>query len=324
MSSSSTASENDASSSSSSSSTRIALLQFRVTESKERNLAVAADFLDRAAVRGAAMAVLPEIWNGPYATAAFSEYAETLPDVGDVDESEWSPSARLLARKAREHGMFVVGGSVPERCRRDDENDERIYNTCLCLDPDGVVVAKHRKVHLFDIDVPGRITFKESDTLSPGTSVTTFDAGDHLGRVGVGICYDIRFPELSQCMIERGCGILVFPGAFNLTTGPAHWELLQRGRAVDGQCYVLTASPARSDPPLANDDGVGARYPHYSAWGHSTAVSPWGEVVATCDENEHVVVVDVDMAKVAEMRESIPTASQKRPDLYRLTDVTKE
>lgn len=109
-------------------------------------------------------------------------------------------------------------------------------------------------------------------------------------------------------------------GAFNLTTGPAHWELLQRARAVDGQCYVLTASPARSDPPANPED---SKYPHYSVWGHSTAISPWGEVIATCNEEEHVVIVDLDMSKVEEMRESIPTFLQKRSDLYSLTDLEK-
>ena len=114
--------------------------------------------------------------------------------------------------------------------------------------------------------------------------------------------------------------LLVCLGAFNLTTGPAHWELLQRARAVDGQCYVLTASPARSDPPDETDEN---KYPHYAAWGHSTAVSPWGEVIATCDEKENVVIVDLDMSKVEEMRQSIPTASQKRNDLYALSDLRK-
>lgn len=122
------------------------------------------------------------------------------------------------------------------------------------------------------------------------------------------------FPEYALLLTQTyECKILIYPGAFNLTTGPAHWELLQRGRAVDGQCYVLTASPARLPPP--KEEG---KYPHYSAWGHSTAVSPWGEVIATCDENPNIVVVDLDMSKVAEMRLAIPTCSQKRNDLYQL------
>lgn len=123
-----------------------------------------------------------------------------------------------------------------------------------------------------------------------------------------------RFPEYALLLTQtHQCKVLIYPGAFNLTTGPAHWELLQRARAVDGQCFVLTASPARSAPPKEE-----TKYPHYSAWGHSTAVSPWGEVIGTCDENPNVVIVDLDMRKVTEMRTAIPTCSQKRHDLYKL------
>ena len=131
--------------------------------------------------------------------------------------------------------------------------------------------------------------------------------------------YDIRFPEYSLLLTKQHqCNLLIFPGAFNLTTGPAHWELLQRARAVDNQCYVLTASPARVVVnPDAKDDAK-AKYPHYTAWGHSTVISPWGNVVATCDEQEALVICDLELDDVATMRQSIPTASQKRNDLYSL------
>jgi omega-amidase len=119
---------------------------------------------------------------------------------------------------------------------------------------------------------------------------------------------------------QYGCNLLVYPGAFNLTTGPAHWELLQRGRAVDNQCFVLTASPARTNPPPEGKEG---KYPHYSAWGHSSVINPWGEVVATCDEKETVVVANLDMAEVKNMRQGIPTFQQKRLDLYKLTNGDK-
>ena len=122
--------------------------------------------------------------------------------------------------------------------------------------------------------------------------------------------------------------MLVYPGAFNLTTGPAHWELLQRARAVDNQCFVLTASPARTTlEEVENnsmikkeDDANGKKYPHYTAWGHSTAINPWGEVIGTCDEKESIVICDLDMSKVKEMREGIPTSKQKRSDLYKLLE----
>ena len=159
---------------------RVALCQFPVTEDKNVNHETASDYLTRAAESGAQLAVLPEIWNGPYATAAFEEYAEVLPNVGDTSSDD-SPSAQLLMEHAKKTGMWIVGGSVPE------SDNGKIYNTCLVIDPTGKVVGKHRKVHLFDIDVPGGITFFESDTLSPGDTMTVFDGGDTFGMVGVGI-----------------------------------------------------------------------------------------------------------------------------------------
>ena len=241
------------------------------------------------------------------ATAAFPEYAEQLPEMG-ATSCPGSPSAELLRTYAKEHQLWIVGGSIPE------EDGGKIYNTCLVFNPEGTVVAKHRKVHLFDIDIPGGITFFESDTLSPGGTVSHFSTP--WGNVGVGICYDIRFPEYAMLLAQQhGCRILVYPGAFNLTTGPAHWELLQRARALDNQCYVLTASPARTPAPETP-----GKYPHYTAWGHSTAVSPWGDLVATMDEKEGIVVADLDLSKVETIRSSIPISKQKRTDMYKLEE----
>lgn len=128
--------------------------------------------------------------------------------------------------------------------------------------------------------------------------------------------YDIRFPEYALLLGQKHkCNLLIYPGAFNLTTGPAHWELLQKARAVDNQCYVLTASPARVPAPATE-----GKYPHYTAWGHSTAVAPWGDIVAKAEEGEALVICELDLAKVAAMRQSIPTAQQKRPDLYVLKE----
>merc|ERR1712216_7471 len=144
----------------------------------------------------------------------------------------------------------------------------------------------------------------ESDILTAGNSLTTFEMPQ--GKVGVGICYDIRFQEQGMIMREEGCKLLVFPGAFNMTTGPAHWELLQRARAVDNQVYVATVSPAR------NLDAS------YHAWGHSTVISPWGDVIATTGHNSDIILCDIDFANVEEVRENIPVGKQKRKDLYKL------
>eukprot|EP00557_Chaetoceros_sp_GSL56_P007675 CAMPEP_0176503654 /NCGR_PEP_ID=MMETSP0200_2-20121128/15483_1 /TAXON_ID=947934 /ORGANISM="Chaetoceros sp., Strain GSL56" /LENGTH=327 /DNA_ID=CAMNT_0017902969 /DNA_START=252 /DNA_END=1235 /DNA_ORIENTATION=- len=301
--------------------TRVALLQFQVTDNKEQNHATALKYLKQAHDQGASLAVLPEIWNSPYATTAFADYAETLPDLNYQYTPECnllgnSPSAKVLFEAAVQYQMYIIGGSIPEV-----HNSRDIYNTCLCISPSGKLIGKHRKVHLFDIDVPGGIRFMESDTLSPGDSLTAFSAGSLFGNIGLGICYDIRFPEYALLLNQKyNCGILIYPGAFNMTTGPAHWELLQRARAVDNQCFVLTASPARTEEPTV-ENGNQSKYKHYTAWGHSTVVNPWGEVVGTCGEEESLVVVDLDMDRVKKMREGIPTMKQKRHDLYRLLDV---
>jgi omega-amidase len=284
---------------------RVALCQLPVTDDTEKNHQTATKFIENAVEQGAELVVLPEIWNSPYATAAFPEYAQ------DIDKG---PSRRLLQDLATKHKLWLVGGSIPERTA-----DGKIYNTSLVFNPQGELVAKHRKVHLFDIDVPGGITFFESDTLSPGETVSYFSTP--WGNMGLGICYDIRFAEYAMLLTQKhDCKVLLYPGAFNMTTGPAHWELLQRARAVDNQCFVLTASPARAVETTESKKP----YPHYTAWGHSTAVSPWGEVIATTDESPGIVMADLDLEKVEDMRKSIPIRNQRRTDLYDLLQVKKE
>jgi omega-amidase len=161
---------------------RIALLQFHTTPSKSQNISTARQNILTASKAGARLCVLPECWNSPYATAAFPEYAESLPNTGD--DCTNSESAKMLMEMAKSTNMYIVGGSVPEI------SSGKLYNTCLVIDPTGVVVGKHRKVHLFDVDVPGGIRFRESETLCAGDGVTYFDvdAGEGgLGRIGVGI-----------------------------------------------------------------------------------------------------------------------------------------
>lgn len=161
-------------------------------------------------------------------------------------------------------------------------------------------------MHLFDIDIPGGITFRESDTLSPGDGCTVVDTA--CGRLGVGICFDIRFPELALLAASRGAQVLVFPGAFNTVTGPLHWELLARARAVDCQAFVLMCSPARV---------AGAAY---QAWGHSTAVGPFGEVLASTLEAPATVYAELELAQVAARRKAMPLEQQRRGDVYTLVD----
>mmetsp|Transcript_17262 Transcript_17262/g.33903 ORF Transcript_17262/g.33903 Transcript_17262/m.33903 type:complete len:297 (+) Transcript_17262:125-1015(+) len=284
---------------------KLAMCQVLVGTDKAANLASARKAVQEAASNGAKLVSLPECFNSPYATDMFPKYAEEIPSSAKDLDAEIHPSTAMLIEVAKESGVYLVGGSFPEK-----DSEGKVYNTCLVVSPEGELLAKHRKVHLFDIDVPGGITFKESDTLSAGNSVTVFDTP--YCKVGVGICYDIRFPEYAMLLREQGCKLLVYPGAFNTTTGPAHWELLQRGRAVDNQLYVATASPAR------NPDSK------YQAWGHSSVVSPWGEVLATTEHDAAIVYAEIDLDRPDEIRTNIPISKQKRTDIYNtVTPVAK-
>lgn len=298
---------------------RVGLCQLAVNEDKQATLTHAATVIESAVLQRVRLVVLPECFNSPYDTKCFPAYAEELPspercgsneDIARAYPAERSPTVDFLRQAAAQHGVYLVGGSVPELELGDDEGGQRkIYNTSLTFDPQGNLIAKHRKVHLFDIDVPGGIRFKESDVLSPGHSITTFTMDDSL-NVGVGICYDVRFPEMAmlQARTPRDAKLLVYPGAFNMTTGPAHWELLLRARALDNQAWVCACSPAR------NDDAS------YTAWGHSMVVSPWGKVVREAGAREEVVVAELDLREVDRQRVHIPTRRQRRSDLYELNE----
>ncbi|XP_069802272.1 omega-amidase NIT2 [Dendropsophus ebraccatus] len=265
---------------------KLALVQLLVSPVKSDNLKKASELIKQAAQQGAQIVALPECFNSPYGTKFFPEYAEKIP----------GQSTQMLSEVAKECGIYLIGGSIPE------EDSGKLYNTCTVFGPDGTLLIKHRKIHLFNIDVPGKIRFQESETLSPGDSLSVFDTP--FCKIGVGICYDIRFAELAQIYTKKGCQLLVYPGAFNMTTGPAHWELLQRARALDNQVYVATASPARDDKAS------------YVAWGHSTVVSPWGELVAKAGSEETIISADIDLQYVAEIRQQIPIHTQRRHDLY--------
>jgi predicted amidohydrolase len=204
---------------------------------------------------------------------------------------------------AKASSVYLIGGSFPELEVAGNRTKPLYYNTCTIWNPDGELIGTHRKVHLFDIDIPGKITFKESEVLVPGNSLTVVNTA--YGHIGIGICYDIRFPELCMIAARKGAIAMIYPGAFNTTTGPLHWELLQRARAVDNQIYVAACSPARD---------LNATY---HAWGHSTIVDPMGKVIATTEEGEGIVMSELNLAKIEETRQSIPVNRQRRFDLYR-------
>lgn len=266
------------------------LIQLSVGPNKSKNIAQAVKEIHLAKEKGAQLVALPECFNSPYGTKYFDEYAEEVPS---------GETSRALSKAAAEAGVCVVGGTVPERY------EKKLYNTCTVWDDTGKLLAQHRKMHLFDIDIPNKITFKESEVLSAGDKITSFD---FLGsKIGIGICYDLRFPEMAHLMAKEGCSLLIYPGAFNMTTGPRHWELLGRARATDQQLWVALVSPAR-------DSAAG-----YVAWGHSLLVDPWGQVVEQLDHEPGVLLADVDLKVVDEVRSQIPIRKQRRTDIYDIT-----
>ena len=260
---------------------KIGLCQMMVTTDKENNLQKAESMVRQAAAQGAQLVMLPEMFQCPYANRYFPEYAEE--GMGE--------SYHRLSAMARDNGITLVGGSIPEK-ETDPSGQEKIYNTSYIFGPDGSLLGRHRKVHLFDVDVPGGIRFMESDTLSPGENITVVDTP--VGRIGVAICFDIRFAEMFRAMSCAGAQILCVPAAFNMTTGPAHWELSFRMRAVDNQCFLAGCSPAR------DENGC------YVAYGHSIVTAPWGQVVAQAEAAEQVVVAEIDLTEVDRVRGQLP------------------
>uniref|UniRef100_A0A0E0K9G5 CN hydrolase domain-containing protein n=1 Tax=Oryza punctata TaxID=4537 RepID=A0A0E0K9G5_ORYPU len=277
---------------------KVAMCQLSVTADKARNIARAREAIETAAAGGAKLVLLPEIWNGPYSNDSFPEYAEDIEAGGDA-----APSFSMMSEVARSLQITLVGGSISER------SGNKLYNTCCVFGSDGELKGKHRKIHLFDIDIPGKITFKESKTLTAGQDLTVVDTD--VGRIGIGICYDIRFQELAMLYAARGAHLLCYPGAFNMTTGPLHWELLQRARAADNQLFVATCAPAR-------DTSAG-----YIAWGHSTLVGPFGEVIATAEHEETTIMAEIDYSLIDQRRQFLPLQYQRRGDLYQLIDVQR-
>lgn len=265
---------------------KLAMCQVNVERNKRKNIQNALRHIDLAAQGDARIVILPEMFVCPYDKDVFEEYSE------NADDGE---TVYALSKKAKDLGIYIFGGSIPEK-----END-KIFNTCFVFSKDGKIIGRHRKIHLFDIDVKNGIRFKESDVLTAGDKVTVIET--EFCKIGVAICYDIRFPELSRKMTLMGAEFLVFPGAFNMTTGPAHWELSIRMRALDNQVYLAAVSPARD------------RNASYVAYGNSMIADPWGSVFARADIFEKIVFAEISKGKIARIRNELPLLKQRREDI---------
>jgi predicted amidohydrolase len=270
---------------------RVAAVQLHAGASKADNVERALRLIDEAASGGAELIVLPE-WTtyvGP--AAGYSDVAEPLP----------GPTSRLVAAKAREHGVVIHGGSLIERLPDDGAAGPRFCNSSYVADAAGEIRAVYRKVHLFDVAVGDDLSESESSSTVPGDQLVAVELPGF--TLGMSICYDLRFPELYRALALAQATVMAVPSAFAETTGRAHWEVLLRARAVENGAFVV--APAQHGP--------GAAWPMF---GHSMIVDPWGVVLAELAAGDGVVVADIDLAEAQRRRAQLPVLRDRRPAVY--------
>jgi predicted amidohydrolase len=274
---------------------RAAAVQLQSTPDRDRNLQTADRLTREAAKAGAELIVLPEKWPAlgtPEQTIAAAE-----PRDGPV--VQWATSI------AKELGIDLVAGSFTEHVADDD----RERNTSIHVGPDGSLQATYRKIHMFDVEVGGRV-YKESQHEAPGDEIVVSRTRDNLG-LGLSICYDVRFPELYRILAVQGAEIIVVPAAFTFATTRDHWEILLRARAIEGQAFVVAANQ------------IGEHAPGIRSGGRSMIVDPWGVVLATAPDTETFVIAELDLERQKEIRRTLPSLANRRPEAYRWpTEVT--
>lgn len=252
------------------------------------NLASASALIGQAAAQGAELAVLPEyfpiISDNERDKFAIREHFGT----GNIQQ--------FLANQARTHRLWLMAGSIP----LDSGDPARVYNSCLCYNPEGEVVARYDKMHLFDVqvDTSGKESYNESNTIAPGNGIVI--AQTPFARIGMSICYDLRFPEMYRRMLEQDIRIITVPSAFTWTTGQRHWELLLRARAVENLCFVI-----------ASNQG-GQNTSRRRTWGHSMIIDPWGDILAVIEDGPGITCADIDLAKLDALRRSFPALEHRK------------
>jgi predicted amidohydrolase len=268
---------------------RVSVCQMTCRADKAENTATAMRMLGEAAAQGAEVAVLPE----------YFDYIG--PEEGMMPNSEelGGPLSSALAARARELGIWVVGGTIRIR-----DGSDRLSNTMAVYDPEGRRVAVYRKIHVFDVCIPGEVEFRESRMVRPGGEVVTTDIAGVPS--GLSICYDLRFPELFRLLALAGAKILYMPAAFTAFTGRDHWELLLRARAVENQCFVVAPNQ------------FGNVVPGIPFYGRSMIIDPWGTVLACAPDGVGVVTADLDLSYLEGVRRKLPSLQNRRPDIYDL------
>jgi deaminated glutathione amidase len=265
---------------------RAAAVQLQSTPDRDRNLATADRLVRAAAGAGAELVVLPEKW------PALGTPEQTIAAAEPLD----GPVARWARGVARELGIDLVAGSFTA------DDGDALHNTSIHFGPDGRARASYRKIHMFDVEVGGR-TYRESAHEAPGEEVVLSHAGDGT-QLGLTVCYDLRFPELYRILAVRGAQVITVPAAFTLATTREHWEVLLRARAIEDQCFVVAANQ------------VGEHAPGIRSGGRSMIVDPWGVVLATAPDAETYVVAELDLERQAEIRRSLPSLANRRPQAY--------
>jgi predicted amidohydrolase len=268
---------------------RAAAVQLTATQDRDRNRETADRLVREAAARGAELVVLPEKW---------SVYGRPEDIVAGAEPLD-GPALTWARDVARELGIDLIAGSIAERV----DGGDRGANTCVHVGPDGEDRAVYRKVHMFDVEVGGRV-YRESAVEAPGDELVVTETADGT-EVGLSICYDLRFPELYRILAVRGARVLTVPAAFTLTTTREHWEVLLRARAIEDQCFVVAANQ------------VGEHAPGMQTGGRSMIVDPWGVVLAQAPDAECVIVADLDVEQQADIRAKVPSLANRRPEAYR-------
>jgi deaminated glutathione amidase len=264
---------------------RAAVVQLNSTNEKARNLEVAERLVRGAAADGAELIALPEKWN------LLAGGEELLAGAEPLD----GPTLTAARGWARELGIHLLAGSISER------GPEKAFNTSVLIGPKGEDLAIYRKIHMFDVDIGG-VAYRESDHEEAGSEVVTAPLGELIA--GLTICYDLRFPELYRILAVRGARLITVPSAFTLATGRDHWEVLLRARAIENQAFIIAPNQ------------VGEAPPHFSSFGHSTIVDPWGAVLAIAPDEECFAAADLDLAAQEQVRHSLPSLANRRPEAY--------
>ncbi len=268
---------------------RVACVQMTSGADKPANLATAERLVSQAAATGADVVVLPEKWNAIGDAAVSHATAEPI---------EGGESVEAMSRWSRQHGITLVGGSITER----REGREKLSNTSLVFDPEGQIVAAYRKIHLFDVEVGG-VVYRESEAEEPGEEPVVAEIEDW--KLGLSVCYDIRFPELYRILALEGAELVTVPAHFTTPTGKDHWHVLLRARAIENQLYVAAAAQ------------IGETLPGRPAYGRSLIADPWGIVVAQAPDAETVIAAELDLVHLRDIRAKLPSLANRQANAYR-------